>query len=314
LASLRADRLSDVRRHSHIYDPRVLVEAADRPESVLWDDWHVVAEITTLEQFGRMTSTLFERELLITREDKAVHVAYADGSGRIASTLKYGYVWASLGAGDRELVDFPEAAETDRHVLTVGSLGIRTSGLRLVENFIDVAHFPFVHTGYLGAEPDTEVQPYTIRVSADEVWVESGSCTQPMASAAAPGAAQIGYVFRVLRPYTVVLYKTNTHAPTRQDLLLLMVQPVSQERCIAHVLALVLNFEDARDIRSFQRLITGQDKPILENQRPSRLPLDPRSELPVRADAAGTAYRRWLVERGVSYGAIPPIRAVAFVG
>jgi phenylpropionate dioxygenase-like ring-hydroxylating dioxygenase large terminal subunit len=240
-------------------------------------------------------------------------VAYADGSGAVASTLKYGYVWASLGAADRELVDFAEAAETDRHVVTVGSLGIRTSGLRLVENFIDVAHFPFVHTGYLGAEPDTEVAPYTIRVSDDEVWVASGTCNQPMASVGAESTAEIAYVFRVLRPFSVVLYKTNSHQRSRQDLIALMVQPVSEERCIAHVLALCLNDESARDIRSFQRLITGQDRPILENQRPRRLPLDPRSELPVRADAAGTAYRRWLTARGVRYGAIPAARAVAVV-
>jgi phenylpropionate dioxygenase-like ring-hydroxylating dioxygenase large terminal subunit len=288
----------------------MLDEALDtRPEAVLWNDWHVVAEVTTLERVSRLRSTLFERDLVVTRDGADIAVAFADGSGPVASTCKYGYVWACLGAPSRDVVDFPEAAEPDRHVVTTGSLGIRVSGLRLVENFIDVAHFPFVHTGYLGAEPDTEVQPYTIRVSDDEVWVASGTCTQPQASVAAPGAAEIDYVFRVLRPYTVVLYKTSTHQPTRQDLLALMVQPVSPERCVAHVLAICLNAEAARDIRSFQRLITGQDKPILENQRPRRLPLDPRSELPVRADAAGTAYRRWLVERGVSYGAIAPARA-----
>jgi phenylpropionate dioxygenase-like ring-hydroxylating dioxygenase large terminal subunit len=288
--------------------------AAVRPESVLWDDWHVVADFTTLEQVGPVHTTLFERALVVSRDADRTRVAYADGSGPVASTTKYGYVWASLGAGDRDLIDFPEAREADRHALTVGSLGIRTSGLRLVENFIDVAHFPFVHTGYLGAESDTEVQPYSVRVSADEVWVASGSVTQPMASAAAEGPAQIAYVFRVLRPYTVVLYKTNTHQPSRQDLLALMVQPVSPEQCVAHVLALVLNDEAARDVRSFQRLITGQDRPILENQRPLRLPLDPRSELPVRADAAGMAYRRWLGDLGVAYGAIPALRAAGVAG
>jgi phenylpropionate dioxygenase-like ring-hydroxylating dioxygenase large terminal subunit len=60
-----------------------------------------------------------------------------------------------------------------------------------------------------------------------------------------------------------------------------------------------------RSCRWFQRLITGQDKAILENQMPRRLPLDPRAELPVRADLGGTAYRRWLRERDVRYGAIP---------
>ena len=42
---------------------------------------------------------------------------------------------------------------------------------------------------------------------------------------------------------------------------------------------------DAEALRWFQQLIFGQDKPILENQIPKRLPLDPRAEIPARCDA-----------------------------
>jgi phenylpropionate dioxygenase-like ring-hydroxylating dioxygenase large terminal subunit len=58
-------------------------------------------------------------------------------------------------------------------------------------------------------------------------------------------------------------------------------------------------------IRAFQQTIFAQDKPILENQRPRRLPLDPRAELPTRSDASSLAYRGWLRDRGLSYGVIP---------
>lgn len=50
--------------------------------------------------------------------------------------------------------------------------------------------------------------------------------------------------------------------------------------------------------------IFGQDKPILENHREKRLPLDPRAEMPVRADATSVTYRRWLAGLGVRYGAV----------
>ncbi|RVC10386.1 hypothetical protein ENZ74_16205, partial [Mesorhizobium sp. M7A.F.Ca.CA.002.15.2.1] len=56
--------------------------------------------------------------------------------------------------------------------------------------------------------------------------------------------------------------------------------------------------------RRFHQTILGQDKPILENQVPKRLPLDSRSEVPIRADAASAAYRRWLRERGLRYGVV----------
>ena len=58
-------------------------------------------------------------------------------------------------------------------------------------------------------------------------------------------------------------------------------------------------------IRRFQQEVFAQDKPILENQSPKLLPLDPRAETPIRADKLAIAYRRWLSDLGVTYGVIP---------
>lgn len=41
---------------------------------------------------------------------------------------------------------------------------------------------------------------------------------------------------------------------------------------------------------------------ILENQVPRKLPLDPRWELPTRADASSIAYRRWLKANELQWG------------
>jgi phenylpropionate dioxygenase-like ring-hydroxylating dioxygenase large terminal subunit len=60
-----------------------------------------------------------------------------------------------------------------------------------------------------------------------------------------------------------------------------------------------------KEIRNFQQSIFGQDKPILENQYPKRLPLDPRAETPIRADKSAVAYRRWLSRKGITYGVLP---------
>jgi len=275
-------------------------------ESVLWDDWHVVATLETLRRLGQIATALFARELIVRPDGDGATVAYADGAGVVASCVHYGFVWASLGTPQREIVTFAEAAEPDRHVLPVGSLGMRVSGLRLIENFLDVGHFPFVHTGYLGAEPYTEVLPYEVSASADQIVITGCECVQPKSSPDATEGMDVEYIFRVLRPYAAALHKTNPVEPARFDIIAIFVQPVNEERCVAHVLALNLKFgESAGAVRSFQRLITGQDQPILENQLPRRLPLEPRAELPVRADLGGTTYRRWLHERGVAYGAIP---------
>lgn len=59
------------------------------------------------------------------------------------------------------------------------------------------------------------------------------------------------------------------------------------------------------DNRLFQQSLFGQDKPIVENQVPKRLPLNTRAETPIRADKSGIAYRRWLSGKGITYGVIP---------
>ena len=61
----------------------------------------------------------------------------------------------------------------------------------------------------------------------------------------------------------------------------------------------------------FQQGIFLQDRMILENQVPHLLPLDPRLELPTRADSSSIAYRRWLKGHGHQYGATAAAPGVA---
>jgi len=54
--------------------------------------------------------------------------------------------------------------------------------------------------------------------------------------------------------------------------------------------------------RQFEDMITLQDIPIVESQRPELLPLDLQAELHLRSDRTAIAYRKWLKELGVSFG------------
>jgi vanillate O-demethylase monooxygenase subunit len=47
---------------------------------------------------------------------------------------------------------------------------------------------------------------------------------------------------------------------------------------------------------AFQQVILDQDEPVVCNQDPPELPLDPGSELSVRTDRVSIEYRRWLRE------------------
>ena len=275
---------------------------------LIFNDWHVVSptEVLTSGQ-GRETALMGQAIYVRRGEGDAFTVTDVDSGRSLPVQVKYGFVWTCLGAPERDIVHIPEAFEDDRIIVSGGSFGVKASGLRVVENFLDMGHFPFVHTGWLGEEPHTEVAPYEAQVTeADEILATECYFYQPAASPTAEGGIMVEYVYRVYRPYMVALYKTNPSFAGRKDYIVLFIQPVGPEECVAHTFLCYLDDGMGADkLRWFMQLIFGQDKPILENQLPHRLPLHPRAETPIRADKVAILYRRWLHDHNISYGAIP---------
>ncbi len=222
-----------------------------------------------------------------------------------------GYLWTSLGTPPPELFDLPEFHEPDRHNVWAGSIGVHTSAPRAVENFLDMGHFPYVHSGYLGIEPLTEVKEYEVDLvegvgGHQEVLATECEFFQPLGALNADGGMLMGYVYRVPHPYCAILYKSNPIDESRMDAITIFCQPMDEVNTRAHMLLSMLDDEnDDRLLKRFQLLIFGQDKPILENQRPKRLPLGSRIETPVRSDKTSITYRRWLSDMGLNYCVIP---------
>ena len=248
---------------------------------------------------------LLDNNLAAWRDAHGQPVVQADGL-RLPTLERYGYLWVWTGNGpQRPLFELPEFAEPGRRIVDCGGIGVATSGLRVIENFLDMGHFPYVHTGTLGRVPHTEVAPYRTHVDATtgEIWALDCHFFQPQASASASGGIDAQYRYRVIQPFTAALYKSSPNRPDAQDVIGLFVQPLDDEHVIAHVLLVYYEdqLSDARMI-AFQHLIFGQDKPILESQRPRRLPLQGPLEAHMRCDLTSTTYRRWLRQRGVTFG------------
>ena len=270
------------------------------------DQWYCIEQLQEIP-IGRTTNRLLGTDLAVIRTgDDDITVTIAGSKATLPTRQRYGCLWTTLGAPATDLLPVPEADETDRRVIVCGTISVKTSGLRIVENFLDMAHFPFVHTDILGAEPHTEVMQYTteIRRDVDEVWATNCQFFQPQAALSATGGIMTQYMYRVANPFATILYKTCPNAANRWDVICLFVQPLDPDRCRAHpVMFLIDDTSDLTDLIHFQQLIFLQDRIILENQRPALLPLEPRAEIPTRADATSIAYRRWLKEKGVTYGA-----------
>ncbi|QDZ03275.1 aromatic ring-hydroxylating dioxygenase subunit alpha [Nitratireductor mangrovi] len=290
-------------------------------DPIILNLWHPISAVADLAK-GRVQETrLLGERVCYTADEEggfavwlspAAHshgsvVAAPDVSDRLPAKSAYGYLWASLG-DPVDLFPLPEYDEADRRRFNSATFGVNVSAPRAVENFLDLGHLPYVHPGILGEEPHTEVREYDVEISAerDEVLATRCKVFQPRASSASTSGQDVDYIFRVPHPYCSVLYKWNPVDETRMDVVAIFMQAVSQEQVRVHFMSCVLDdVNEDRMIKRFHQTIFGQDKPILENQHPKRLPLDPRAETPIRADKSAIAYRRWLSQKGVTYGVIP---------
>ncbi|MFM0302178.1 aromatic ring-hydroxylating dioxygenase subunit alpha [Paraburkholderia sediminicola] len=290
-------------------------------DEVIWNDWHPVAALDALDGLGTssgvsggsnaVTSTrLLGVDIGIAapsqaQSQKRFRVWRLDDHAPCHAQARYGVLWVCPGEPHRDILAIPEADEPDRRLLHAGAFRVHVSGLRAIENFLDMGHFPFVHTGYLGVEPYTEVAPYRIERDEvnDELYAHDCRFYQPRAAMTAGAALDVRYVYRVARPFSAILYKTCPPQPERFDVIALFVQPVDEEWCVAHTVMSYLDDASSDDaLRGFQQTIFAQDIKILVNQVPKRLPLGTGEEHPVRADAMSVAYRRWLTAQQVTYG------------
>ncbi|SOC82194.1 hypothetical protein SAMN05421890_0584 [Ensifer adhaerens] len=279
-----------------------MVQASDKASI---DQWYVIDTEAQIP-FGTSSNRLLGFDLKVMRSEADGVTVYCVGRvNPLPTRQRFGFIWTTLGAPERDVFPMPEADEPDRRYVPCGVVSVKASGLRIVENFLDMAHFPFVHTDILGSEPHTEVEHYNVEIrrDVDEVWATNCQFFQPQAALSATEGIMTQYIYRVMTPFTTLLYKTCPNSANRWDLICLFVQPVDVDRCRAHpVMYLIDDVSTTSSLIEFQQLIFLQDRIILENQRPVLLPLEPRSEIPTRADASSIAYRRWLKEKGVTYG------------
>lgn len=274
-------------------------------KSAMRDAWYPVGLISQTDDSGKETLLMGERLRVFRNEGGAISVETLAGRA-LPVCERYGHVWTSLGEPPKALFDIPEAEQPGRRLVDVGVVRVKCSPLRAVENFLDIAHFPFVHTDILGAEPHTEVQKYEveIREKEDEVWATQVKFYQPQAAKSAAGGITTDYMYRVPAPTCSVLYKTCPARPGEWDVITLFVQPLTEELCdVWPWMALFDDTTPMTDLIHFQQMIFLQDRSILENQLPRLLPLDPGMEIPTRADLTSVAYRRWLKRHNYTYGA-----------
>jgi phenylpropionate dioxygenase-like ring-hydroxylating dioxygenase large terminal subunit len=223
-----------------------------------------------------------------------------------------GLIWVCLeDEPTYPIPEFPQFGDAGFRVIEVPSYDWDTSAARRIENYVDFAHFAWVHDGILGDREHPEVPDH-------DVWREGGELRFGYDDYVEPsdidkneglGSAEDGTVVTQLRyrlsiPNTVLLEQS---LPGGTYVLFFSVSPVGPKR-VRNFTLMARNYQldnhaaGDRKMLEFNELVIGQDKPIVESQRPQELPFDLSAELHVRGvDRVSLEYRRWLVElaRGI---------------
>jgi phenylpropionate dioxygenase-like ring-hydroxylating dioxygenase large terminal subunit len=274
-----------------------------RDDRLVWNSWYPLGVPGELRKHNRPRTWLLDREITLSFDDTTV-AARCDGRA-LPMEPSLGYLWTTLGEPAQPPPSVPECAEPDRIALNIWSTPIACSGLRIVDNVIDNAHFPFVHPGILGDRAHLELPPYENRVD------ESGALWSLRHQAWLPLSGSVAeYTYWIPTPYAVMLLIHRPPVPgstaIRYDYLGVFAQPTGEESFVAHKLLAWVREAGMteRQVRSDQQWISVQDKYVLERHDPKKLPLDGDLETSVSVDSASVAYRAWLRERGVRYGAL----------
>jgi len=212
---------------------------------------------------------------------------------------KYGWIWITLGNPLHDIPTFPQWEDATFRKIQCGPYSMSANGPRVIENFLDVTHFPFVHQGLLGDPEYADITDYSVETTADGVTAKDISVWQPDPDGTGKGA-RVSYTYTVMRPLTAYFVKSSSGP---RFAMYFTVTPIAERHSIAWTyVAMDYGDESDEQVRAFEDEITYQDIPIVESQRPELLPLDLQAELHLRSDRTAIAYRKWLRELGLSFG------------
>jgi phenylpropionate dioxygenase-like ring-hydroxylating dioxygenase large terminal subunit len=213
---------------------------------------------------------------------------------------RWGMLWLAPAPPLVSLFDDPD--DDDRDFVGAWLPPVRTpaSAGVVADNFLDVAHFPFVHAGTFGAAEEKIVSAY--EVTAEEFGCRSVQ-DQWFDNPADPGVAagirpvrqrrRATYVYRA--PFQLMLRLEELDAGTIKTILF-FAQPESLTSTRIYTKMLFHGFrpELLAGELAFEEAVLAEDLDLQRKMRLPGLPLRMRDELHVRADLLGVHLRRVL--------------------
>jgi phenylpropionate dioxygenase-like ring-hydroxylating dioxygenase large terminal subunit len=271
------------------------VELASNVDPELNKAWHPIALASELP----IEATLLGRTWTVEENLEVTPKPYAVQE-------RWGLVWIAPEEPLVDLFEEPDAEDRDFVGAWLPPSLTNASAAFVADNFLDVAHFPFVHAGTFGAGEETVVPPYEITEDGREV---RSVQVQWFDNPEDPGVIQglrpvrqrrrATYVYRV--PFQLLLRLEELDADAVKTILFFaQPQTLTGTRVYTKMLLKGIGGVErpgpdvvAAEV-AFEEAVLAEDLALHAKTRLPGLPLVPRDELHVRADRLGVALRRQL--------------------
>lgn len=216
---------------------------------------------------------------------------------------RHGMVFLSPEPPLTELLDIPEADDTAFVHGALEPIRARVGAGLMIDNFCDMAHFPFVHAATIGTPESTT---FGLAVEREGLGMRVHS-RHPFPNREDPGVAagirplvqQRALEYRYRAPYSICLRIDYVEAGGT-NVLDFYVQPEDDETCRIYttVHRNDIGDDEARlaECIAFERKILDEDLALQERYRDRRLPLDVTAEVHVKADRMTVELRRILAD------------------
>ena len=214
---------------------------------------------------------------------------------------RYGLVWVCLGTPSVPIPTIPEETDPAFRRINTEVDTWHTSATRMVDNFLDITHFPFVHTGTFGRAQDTHVPKIELD-TLDNDWFgyryeirANNSDLGTLASGQTEGVVERAMTTGFSLPFNV---RSEIHYSTGlSHIILLLSTPIDD--VTSYFTFVVWRNDDfavsAEEIIRFDLAIGAEDKRMLELVR-GVLTLDQTTLVSVQADRCSVEWRRKLIE------------------
>ena len=214
---------------------------------------------------------------------------------------QHGMVFLAPDPPLTELLDIPEADDPSFMHGALDPITASVGAGLMIDNFLDMAHFPFVHAATIGT-PESSTFELAVERQGFGMKVHS---RHPFPNREDPGVAagirpllqERVLEYRYRAPFSICLRIDYVEAGGT-NVLDFYVQPESDDSCRIYttVHRNDLDDDDARlaECIAFERKILDEDLGLQERYRDLRLPLDLTTEVHVKADRTTIELRRIL--------------------